>query len=51
MMSLRGGRKATCRKLARTETAYLSPGHHVGGGSLADIFRCRRATKWLRLNA
>ena len=28
---------------------YRSPGHHVDGGSLAEIFVCRGATRWLRL--
>jgi hypothetical protein len=28
---------------------YLSPGHHVEGGSLAEIFVARSATRWLRL--
>jgi hypothetical protein len=31
--------------------AHLSPGHRVEGGSLAEIFRCRRATKCDRLYA
>src|SRR6267142_1248048 len=29
---------------------YPSPGHHADGGSIAEIFSCRSATKWLRLN-
>ena len=28
---------------------YLSPGHHVEGGSLAEILVARSATRWLRL--
>jgi hypothetical protein len=28
---------------------HRSPGHHVDGGSLADIFVGRKATRWLRL--
>src|SRR5262249_38732453 len=30
---------------------YHSPGHQADGGSLAEIFRVRRATKWLLLYA
>ena len=30
-------------------TYHRSPGHHVDGGSLADIFVVRSATRWLRL--
>jgi hypothetical protein len=29
---------------------YRSPGHLVDGGSLAEIFVGRSATKWLRLS-
>jgi hypothetical protein len=29
---------------------YRSPGHHVDGGSLAEIFVGCSATKWLRLS-
>ena len=28
---------------------HRSPGQHVEGGSLAEIFVARRATRWLRL--
>jgi hypothetical protein len=28
---------------------YCSPGHHVEGGSLAEILFGRSATRWLRL--
>ena len=28
---------------------HLSPGHHVEGGSLAEILATRSATRWLRL--
>jgi hypothetical protein len=28
---------------------YRSPGHHVDGGSLAEIFVDRSAIRWLRL--
>jgi len=37
----------------RTEPIELhrSPGRHVDGGALAEIFRCLSATKWLLLNA
>jgi hypothetical protein len=28
---------------------HRSPSHHVEGGSLADIFVVRSATRWLRL--
>src|ERR1700739_4688702 len=35
----------------RTSTDHLSPGHHVEGGALAEVFRCLRATKWLLLYA
>ena len=28
---------------------HRSPGHHVDGGSLADIFVARSAIRWLRL--
>ena len=28
---------------------HRSPGHHVDGGSLAEIFVVRSATRWLRL--
>jgi hypothetical protein len=59
---LRGGYHSVIRKVEqgplrcastkqRATGAYLSPGHHVEGGSLAEIFRCRRATKWLLLYA
>src|SRR6266436_2631188 len=30
-------------------SSHRSPGHHVDGGSLAEILRCRRATKWDRV--
>ena len=29
--------------------SHRSPGHHVEGGSLAEIFVARSATRWLRL--
>ncbi len=29
---------------------HLSPGHHIDGGSLAEILVGRSATRWLRLN-
>ena len=32
------------KQILRSEA---TAGHHVDGGSLAEIFRCRRATKWL----
>ena len=35
--------------LACCSTDYRSPGHHVDGGSLADIFVVRSATRRLRL--
>jgi hypothetical protein len=44
-------------KSCRSEVPLLAhalialPGHHVEGGSFAEIFCCRRATKWLLLYA
>jgi hypothetical protein len=34
---------------ATRKRGHLSPGHHVEGGSLAEIFVGRGATRWLRL--
>ena len=34
---------------AMSRTTFISlPGHHVDGGSLADILLVRNATRWLR---
>jgi hypothetical protein len=35
----------------RIPTFGESASRELEGGSLAEIFRCRRATKWLLLNA
>jgi len=32
-------------------TTYRSPGQHVDGGSLADVFVGSNATRWLRFQA
>jgi hypothetical protein len=37
-----------CRKLA-IPIPHRSPGRHVEGGSFAEIFVGRSATRWLRL--
>ena len=37
------------RRLRYYASAHRSPGHHVDGGSLAEILVVRSATKWLRL--
>jgi hypothetical protein len=46
-------RSANCWSTSGIRTSdmrdYLSPGHHVDTGSLAEILRVRRATKWLLL--
>jgi hypothetical protein len=34
----------------RDPDLHRSPGHHFDGGSLAEIFVARSATRWLRLN-
>jgi hypothetical protein len=33
----------------RALTVYRSPGHQTDGGSIAEIFAGRKATRWLRL--
>jgi hypothetical protein len=42
-------RKDRVANLRKGNTRVRSPGHHVEGGSVADIFVVRSATRWLRL--
>ena len=43
--------KLTFEVTATGPCGHRSPGHHVDGGSLAEILRVRKATKWLLLYA
>jgi hypothetical protein len=42
--------KATPKVKMQVVDIHRSPGHHVDGGSLAEILVGRSATRWLRLN-
>jgi hypothetical protein len=38
-------------RLCFSAALHRSPGHHIDGGSLTEIFVGRKATRWLRLYA
>ena len=43
------GSFTSCPPIRTELSLYRSPGHHVDGGSLAEILVGRSATRWLRL--